>query len=243
MIPRIPRQGGFRQSVKPDRDTKVAIFQHVPNEPSGYFESVFHEMDIPFEYIRLFDTHEVPRISHATHLMFMGGPMSVNDEDRFPWLKQEKDLIRKSVKTGQKVLGICLGAQLIASAHGARVYPFMKETGWHQIHRVTGISGIFSTFPEQFHVFQLHGETFEIPFRGRLLAYGKDVRNQAFSYRNALGLQFHLEMTETIVREWSRDLRKYEQSVIARDTPRYLAESNRICQIVAKDFINMVKTD
>lgn len=217
---------------------KIAIFQHVPHEPSGYFETIFHDRDIPFEYIRLYETHEVPRhLSNPSHLVFMGGPMSVNDEDTYPWLKQEKDLIRRSVKTGQNVLGVCLGAQLIASAHGAKVYPFVQETGWHVLNRATSASGIFSSFPELFHVFQLHGETFDIPFHGRLLAYGKNVRNQAFAYRNALGLQFHLEMTDEIVREWSKDLRKYQQSAIARDTPRYLAESNRLCRMVADDFI------
>lgn len=218
-------------------EMKIAIFQHVPNEPSGYFETVFQETGIPFEYIRLYDIHEVPPLRDVSHLVFMGGPMSVNDEDEYPWLKQEKELIRRSVKARQKVLGICLGAQLIASAHGARVYPFVQETGWHPLNRMIGVSGIFSSFPEQFHVFQLHGETFEIPYRGRLLAYGNNVRNQAFSLGNALGLQFHLEMTETIVREWSKDLRKHQQSVIARDTPRYLAESNRLCRMVAEDFI------
>ncbi|MDD1689360.1 MAG: type 1 glutamine amidotransferase [Methanoregula sp.] len=219
-------------------DPKIAIFQHVPNEPSGYFETIFHDHGIPFEYIRLYDTQEVPRTRDASHLVFMGGPMSVNDEEKYPWLKQEKELIRRSVNTGQKVLGICLGAQLIASAHGARVYPFIQETGWHVLDRATNASGIFSAFPEQFHVFQLHGETFEIPFRGHLLAHGKNVRNQAFSYRNALGLQFHMEMTDTIIREWSKDLRKHQQSVIARDTPRCLAESNRLCRMVAEDFIS-----
>lgn len=218
-------------------DPKIVIFQHVPNEPSGYFEKIFHESDISFEYIRLYDTQEVPVIRDASHLVFMGGFMSVNDEDTFPWLKQEKELIRRSVKAGQKVLGICLGAQLIASAHGARVYPFVQETGWHPLNRTTDASGILSQFPENFHVFQLHGETFEIPYRGHLLAYGKNVRNQAFSYRNALGLQFHLEMTDTIIREWSKDLRMHQQSVIARDTPRYLVESNRLCRMVAEDFI------
>jgi len=218
-------------------DKKIAIFQHVPNEPSGYFETVFHDRKIPFEYIRLYDTHEVPPLHDASHLVFMGGPMSVNDEEIYSWLKQEKELIRQSVKARQKVLGICLGAQLIASAYGAKVYPFVPETGWQLLNRATSVSGIFSSFPEQFYVFQLHGETFEIPCRGRLLAYGKNVRNQAFSYRNALGLQFHLEMTETIISEWSKDLRKHQQSVIARDTPRYLAESNRLCRMVADDFI------
>lgn len=218
-------------------DPKIVIFQHVNNEPSGYFETIFHEHGIPFEYVRVYETGEVAAVRNATHLVFMGGFMSVNDEDEFPWLKQEKELIRRSVKTGQKVLGICLGAQLIASAHGRKVYPFVQETGWRSLNRADGASGIFSRFPETFHVFQLHGETFEIPCGGHLLAYGSNVRNQAFSYRNALGLQFHLEMTGEIIKEWSQDLRKHEQSVIARETPRYLAESNRLCRMVAEDFL------
>lgn len=195
-------------------------------------------MKIPFEYIPLYETGEVPRRTDASHLMFLGGPMSVNDEQEFPWLAQEKELIRRSVKAGQKVLGICLGAQLIASANDAKVYRFVKETGWHPLSRAGGAEGAFAAFPDRFHVFQLHGETFEIPYRGRLLAYGDKVRNQAFSCRNALGLQFHLELTGKIIRDWSRDLSAYQQSKIERDTPRYLAESNRLCRLVAEDFVS-----
>jgi len=219
-------------------DPKIAIFQHVKNEPSGYFETIFREKNIPFEYIRLYETNEVPRLPHATRLVFMGGPMSVNDEGEFPWLKAEKELIRRSEKGGRKVLGICLGAQLIASAFGGKVYRFVNETGWSLLNRAEDGGGVFSGFPEEFHVFQLHGETFEIPYRGRLLAYGEEVRNQAFSCRNTLGLQFHLEMTDGIIRDWSKELRKHQQSRIARETPRYLTESNRLCRMVAEDFLS-----
>jgi GMP synthase-like glutamine amidotransferase len=163
--------------------------------------------------------------------------MSVNDENEFPWLIQEKELIRKSVKGGQNVLGICLGAQLIASAYGAKVYRYVNETGWSGLHRAPDTRGIFSRFPEQFQVFQLHGETFEVPYRGRLLASGLNVHNQAFSCRNALGLQFHLELTDEIIRDWSKDLRRFQQEKIARDTPRYIMESNRLCRLIAEDFI------
>jgi len=218
-------------------DLKVAIFQHVANESAGYFETLFCERQIPFEYIPLHETNEVPRQLHATHLLFMGGPMSVNDEAEYPWLIQEKELIRKSVKNQQKVLGICLGAQLIASAYGAKVYHFVKETGWHPVYRADGSdAGPFSAFPDQFRVFQLHGETFEIPYRGRLLAYGRNVKNQAFMLKNALGLQFHLEMTDELVCEWSKELTCHQKKLVARDTPRYLTESNRLCRIVADYF-------
>ena len=218
-------------------DPKIAIFQHVHREPAGYLETIFRHKEVPFAYIRLYETNEVPRQLNATHHIFLGGPMSVNDEDEFPWLKEEKELIRRSVKQNQKILGICLGAQLIASAHGAKVYRYVNETGWSLLNRGQDARGIFSRFPDQFHVFQLHGETFEIPCGGRLLASGGTVRNQAFACRNALGLQFHLELTDEIIRDWSQDLRNYLKEKIARDTPRYLGESNRLCRMVAEDFI------
>jgi GMP synthase (glutamine-hydrolysing) len=218
---------------------KIAVFQHEPTEPLGYLEQVFSEHNIPFEYVRLYETGEVPR-TDATHLVFMGGPMSVNDEREYPYLKQEKELIRKSAKNRQNILGICLGAQLIASAFGAPVYRFITETGWHGISTVPGNSGIFTGFPEKFPVFQLHGETFAIPYGGKLLCTGDRVKNQGFRIRNCLGLQFHLEMTEEIIRQWSRALRKYEQEKIARDTPRYIAGSNMLCRKIAEDFIRTV---
>ena len=215
---------------------QVLAFRHVPHEPLGYFEQFFAEKKIPFAYVDLFQTNEVPRRIEATHLVFLGGPMSVNDEREFSWLRQEKELIRKSAKTGQKVLGICLGAQLIASANGAPVYPFVHETGWQELDRAGGDAGAFSAFPARFRVFQLHGETFAIPYGGRLLASGRNVRNQAFSCKNALGLQFHLELTGEIIRDWSRGLRRVERERIGRETPRYLTESNRLGRIIAAGF-------
>ncbi len=217
---------------------KIAVFQHEPTEPLGYLEQVFSEQNVPFEYLRLYETGEVPR-TDATHLVFMGGPMSVNDEREFPYLKGEKELIRRSAKNRQKVLGICLGAQLIASAFGAPVYKYITETGWHELETVreNRSPGIFKKFPETFRVFQLHGDTFAIPYGGRLLCTGKAVKNQGFSLGACLGLQFHLEMTAEIIRDWSRGLKNHEWETIARDTPRYLAESNRLCRLVAEDFI------
>jgi GMP synthase (glutamine-hydrolysing) len=214
----------------------IAVFQHEPTEPLGCLEQVFTGHSVPFEYIRLFETGEIPRTG-ATHLVFMGGPMSVNDEQEFPYLKQEKELIRKSVKNRQKVLGICLGAQLIASAFGAPVYRFVTETGWHRLRKVPGSPGVFEEFPETFHVFQLHGDTFAIPYGGRLLCTGERVRNQGFCIGNCLGLQFHLEMTAEILRDWSRSLKKTDREKISRETPRFLAGSNRLCRMVGENFL------
>ena len=216
---------------------KIAVFQHTRTETLGLFESIFTEKNIPFEYIRLFENPEIPG-TNATHAIFLGGPMSVNDEQEYPYLHEEKLFIRHMIKDKKRVLGICLGAQLIASAFGAKVYPYVREIGWQQVSREPAKEGIFLAFPDQFPAFQFHGETFEIPYRGRLLCTGRDVKNQAFSYRTALGLQFHVELTEAILRDWSRDLTRYEREKCARETPRYLAESNRLCRIIAENFVS-----
>ena len=217
---------------------KVAIFQHIAIEPAGYFETVFAEQRIPYEYIRLYETNEVPdSAKDTTHLLFMGGPMSVNDEKEFPWLREEKELIREAVKDDRPVLGICLGAQLIASAFGAQVYPYRQETGWCMLTRTPDATGTFSKFPAQFSVFQLHGETFDLLPGARLLCTGDVVHHQAFAYQSALGLQFHLELTDAIIRDWVKDLDPGILATVQEETPRYLAESNRLCRMIAHDFI------
>ncbi len=214
---------------------KIAVFQHTPGETLGFFRSCFTERNIPLEYIRLYETNEVP-VTDASHVIFLGGPMSVNDEQEYPYLKEEKEFIRKAIKGKKRVLGICLGAQLIASAFGAPVYKYVQETGWYQVRRETVTESVFSTFPDRFFVFQLHGDTFEIPFGGKILCSGDPVKNQAFQYKSALGLQFHLEITEEILRDWSRDLRHPLQEKILREMPRYIAGSNSLCRRVAENF-------
>ena len=216
---------------------KIAAFQHAPGEHLGFFGSFFTKNDIRFEYIRLYETNEVPE-TDATRFIFLGGPMSVNDEQEYPYLKQEKEFIRRAVKRKSRVLGICLGAQLIASAFGARVTTCVQETGWHQIQCEPVPDVIFSGFPKHFFAFQLHGETFEIPPGGRLVCSGDLVRNQAFMFRSALGLQFHLELTEAMLPDWSKELRRSDQEKIFSMTPLHLAESNRLCHLVAEDFTN-----
>jgi len=215
---------------------KIAIFKHTPTEPPGFFGQVFDEKGLSCEYIRLYEHDAVPK-DCQTHALFLGGPMSVNDEQDYPYLKEEKALIRRMVKENKRVLGICLGAQLIAAAFGAKVYPYVREVGWHEVACEPATTGIFGSLPRRFAVFQFHRETFGIPYGGRLLCTGSTVKNQAFSYRTALGLQFHVELTEAILREWSRDLRRFERDKCALETPLYLAESNRICRLIAEDFI------
>ena len=94
-----------------ENSIRVRVFQHTPSEPLGYFEQIFSENDIPVDHICLWDDDPVSG-GDATHLMFLGGPMSVNDEEILTWIKEEKNLIREAVRKGIPVLGLCLGAQL-----------------------------------------------------------------------------------------------------------------------------------
>lgn len=216
---------------------KTLIFQHVGNEPAGIFEEVLSGNNFPFEYVKIYETNEVPDTRDATHLLFMGGPMSVNDEEELPWLRDEKALIRERARQNRPVLGICLGAQLIASAFGARVYPHIVENGWREVRR-TG-DGLLTGFPDSFHVFQLHGETFDIPAKGMQICSGSEVRNQALCVGSATGLQFHLEPTRELISDWASMIPELDQETIRRDTPRYLEESNRLATLLIEKFLGL----
>jgi len=122
--------------------------------------------------------------------------MSVNDESALPWLRPEKQFIRDAVEKDVAVLGVCLGAQLIANSLGARVFRNnQKEIGWYPIEATPGAVDAFR-FPEKCTVFHWHGETFDLPEGAVRLARSTACENQAFQIgRNVIGLQFHLETT------------------------------------------------
>jgi len=132
--------------------------------------------------------------------------MNVYEEDRYPFLKEEDLFIKEAIQRGKSLLGICLGAQLIAKALGAKVFKApVKEIGWYDVSltRIGSIDPFFSRLPKTFSVFQWHGDTFEIPHSAILIATSSLVPHQAFRYGdNAYGLQFHLEVTQDIIREW-----------------------------------------
>src|SRR6185312_16916190 len=133
--------------------------------------------------------------------VIMGAPMSVNDEHLYPWLKEEKILVGNAIESRRAVLGICLGAQMIASAMGAPVYRGReKEIGWFPVRRVAG-SGAGALFPKTFTPLHWHGETFDLPAGAIRLAETDAVPNQAFQVGSAIGLQFHLEATPESIRQ------------------------------------------
>ena len=178
---------------------RIHYLQHVPFEGLGTMESFFLRREHQLSSTHIYLGHSLPSTADFDWLIVMGGPMGVCDAIKFPWLTEEKAFIRKSIESGKIVLGICLGAQLIAAALGAGVFKNQyREIGWFPIERKldAGDSNLADVFPETLEVFHWHGDTFEIPPGARLLASSEACRNQGFVLDGrVLGLQFHLETT------------------------------------------------
>jgi len=142
-------------------------------------------------------------------LIVMGGPMGAYEENIYPWLAAEKKFIREAIEAGKKVLGICLGAQLIASVLGSDVYPDIhREIGWFPLKLTDeGMeSKVFAELPVEFMAFHWHADTFTFPAGAIRLAQSEACRNQAFLYRDkVIGLQFHLDVKKEDVVRWVQE--------------------------------------
>lgn len=184
----------------------VHVLQHVPFEGLGSIHTWLTRRNATFNCTRFFEpqaANTLPPIDSIDMVIALGGPMSVNDEAELPWLIAEKQFVRQAIQRGLPVLGICLGAQLIASALGARVYPGpTKEIGWFPITANPTPPPHTFRFPPQLTVFHWHGETFDLPPGAHLLASSAVCQHQAFQLApRAIGLQFHLELTPSSVRD------------------------------------------
>jgi GMP synthase-like glutamine amidotransferase len=176
---------------------RAHYLQHVAFEGLGSIEDWLSTHQYQVTCTKLFESASFPEVNDIDLLIIMGGPMSVNDENDLPWLKVEKQFVRSVIDAGKPVLGICLGAQMIANVMGASVYPnSKKEIGWFSIHSVDSKEQNLFRFPGAAQVFHWHGETFDLPKGAHLLASSQACVNQAFQLGdNVIGLQFHLETT------------------------------------------------
>ena len=175
---------------------RLHCLQHVPFEDMANIEVWAKNKGFPVSRTLLYEGEELPLLSKFDLLVVMGGPMSVHDEAQYPWLKTEKKFIRQSMATGKMVLGICLGAQLIAQVLGANVTKNpQKEIGWFPVRLMPEAqnSSVFQGIPGEFMAFHWHGDTFEIPKGAVHIASSEACANQAFALGRIYGLQFHLE--------------------------------------------------
>ncbi len=189
---------------------QVLIVKNIPLEGPGTIEDFLRERGIPYTIAELSKGETVEDTGLYSHLVVMGGPMAVYEMDRYPYLRGEAELIRSFIDEGKAVLGVCLGAQMVAHCLGARVYPGeVKEIGWYEVDITPeGMEdGAFSTLAVEgrpvAEVFQWHGDTFDMPEGAVRIASSSSYPNQAFRYGSRVyALQFHIEVTPEILREW-----------------------------------------
>ncbi len=178
---------------------RICFFQHVEFETPGTMINIAYRYGFDVEVIHLFDNDHLPGIEEFDLLVILGGPMNIYDEKNFPFLKQEKDFIRKSITANKMILGMCLGAQLIADILGADIYKNnKKEIGWFSVkpNRHTE-SDFLDLFPEEkLPAFHWHSDTFDLPVGALQLFSSEATLNQGFMFgEKVLALQFHWEIT------------------------------------------------
>ncbi len=183
------------------------IFRHIDCEGPGYLAQVLDARAIPYRLFAVDQGEPIPDSTEgASGLVFMGGPMSVNDE--LPWLPAELDLIRQGATHGLPLLGHCLGGQLISKALGAEVSPTsVREIGWHTVEQLDNATAQdwLDGLPTQFPAYHWHGETFGLPAGATLILRSAVCAHQAYVVGdNILALQCHVEMTAPMVREWAQ---------------------------------------
>ena len=177
----------------------IHYLQHVSFEDLGSMEPLLAGKGHNLTSTKLYSGERCPDSESFDWLIVMGGPMGIYDEGQYPWLREEKEFIKQAIEKQKIVLGICLGAQLIAAALGGDVKKnHHREIGWFEIERHQQIerTGFASVFPPQIDVFHWHGDTFSIPEGAIPVASSQACSNQGFLYNGrVLALQFHLETT------------------------------------------------
>ncbi len=189
---------------------RIHYFQHVPYETPANIFRWAKDRNISITGTHLYKNEPFPDFASFDMLIVMGGPMGVYDEDRYPFLKREKIFIENAISLGKKVLGICLGAQLIAEVLGSRIYKCEnKEIGWFPVYKTEEAkkSKYFYDFPDSLEVFHWHGDTFDIPKNTRHIFSSEGCQNQAFESNDGkvIGLQFHLEVDIDTVKAWIKE--------------------------------------
>ncbi len=181
---------------------RICCLQHVPFEGPAKIASWARRRGHQLKAARLYREEPLPRPEQFDWLVVMGGPMGARDDVRYPWLAAEKRLLERALRAEKSIVGVCLGAQLIASVLGARVYRnAYPEVGWFPVRLLPDASEceMFRRWPREFLAFHWHGDTFALPAGSQWIAESDGCRHQAFLWGRAVGLQFHLESSPASV--------------------------------------------
>ncbi|HOO71099.1 MAG TPA: type 1 glutamine amidotransferase [Spirochaetota bacterium] len=228
---------------------KVHYLQHVPFEDPAIILSWAISNVHTLSATRFFSREALPPIDDFDLLIIMGGPMNVYDYDKYPWLREEKKFIEQAISSNKKVMGICLGAQLIADVLGAQVRKNREpEIGWFPVNLldVAESKTLFKDIPETITAFHWHGDTFDIPQGAQRIAENEACENQTFIYgNNVIGFQFHLESTpqsiEKLIINCPDDLVKakfvHSARRILEDSGEYAPICNNYVKNILDEFI------
>ena len=220
----------------------VLVVQNTRIESSGYLGELLYRDG--FDITSINAKHEIIPNKKFSLVVILGAPESANDD--FPYLIEEQELIKNSVNDDIPVLGICLGSQLIAKTFGAKIYSGpKKEIGFYNDLKISSDSTFFSGFQNPFTVFHWHGDTFDLPQGALRLASSEHYPNQAFQYKSAIGLQFHLEVNEEMVNLWLDNTEEKLQKISYINPQEIRSEINENISIVKsnmKNFYNNFKS-
>jgi GMP synthase (glutamine-hydrolysing) len=201
---------------------KVLVVQHHPDEGPGTLGDFLRDHGADLVFAHTWKDEIPPREPDGFDaVVSMGGPMNVYEEDKHPWLIQETRLLASAARAGLPVMGVCLGAQLIAKALGADVVQSpQKEMGWYEAKLTPAAAAdpLWAGVEQAFPVVQWHGDMFQVPQGGELLATSEPCPHQAFGWKKAYGLQFHIEVTPAILEAWFVQEERLEDIVKAWDT-------------------------
>ena len=217
---------------------RLLVLQHLEIEGPGLFEQFAKERDLKIKIIRLDKKDNLPQTKKGDLILIMGGPMGVKDigSDRYPWLKLEREFIKRELKNKRPIIGVCLGAQLLASAAGGDVEILkygsppkaLPEIGWSQIFIDKSNKDFKELFEEPFHVLHWHGDRILLPNKAVLIASSGRCKEQFFRIGDfAYGLQFHIETTGAMIDKWIREDKEFIFKGLGSNGQEILREENR----------------
>ncbi|WP_291493740.1 type 1 glutamine amidotransferase [Desulfurella sp.] len=189
---------------------QLLAIRNVAIEHAGLFEEVLRQKNYQISYIDAFKGQLAGNLKNYSLILVLGGYMGAYEEDKFPFLKHEYKVIEEALTLNIPLIGICLGSQMLARVLGARVYKgHTKEIGFFDIHKVSNHE-YFYNFPDKFKAFQWHNDTFDLPNNTQRVFSSSSYKNQGFVYKNAIGLQFHIEVSLDMIKKW---LLEYKEEV------------------------------